>query len=653
MLVATLLHELDQDARRVVFENERFEVEGRGPITARQLLTYDQEDRLRWAHEGLRGMVQALAEKEATLDPEVEMKVGQAPPTGDETVQAAEAAPTAEWPKNRPKGWVSAGPVGQAGVVSQASEGLCLVHDEQVAVLPIEIAGAMLGVAKMIVERGENRERKFNHDRIEDLQTFSERLRASIGDESHAAARIDLSAEERAIVNLLYLQTMARADLECRVRHQCCTCNQVTVTNPEYDSLVKRNRLMMTLARSVGIAVVTGGVAPFFMASSLLGFVKLDPDFVCPNCRGMQDEESIRVYCPERRCRAPHDEVLLDRCKCGHDFTADADLAVLWQPAAAVPLLPAAADAGTLLLPQDVKVTGLAFSPDGQCLALALADGTVALRDAGDVTAPADECLVYWKTHIPARTLLTASADGRRLAAFTPCNWMQAGYIWVLETKYGSSRKLPSSWSSLGAAAFDPQGQRLAFAEQNGVQIWDVQAMKRVAYLNSGLLAYPTRVAFSPDGARVATDSGSNSTLVWSLATKKKVAKLPMRSDVGLAWSPDGRLVGASGTTVCVCDVGRVKLARSFQLTERVTLLALSHDGSQFVAACADNSARLYDLNRGAEVARIPCPGPISAITLSSGGRVALGLESGGVQLWAPKGCDPVRSGEETNARHA
>jgi hypothetical protein len=60
MLVATLGPSTEWPGKAIFFENERFTLEGFGPITPKAILEYDRQGQLEWATEGSRSWVQGL-----------------------------------------------------------------------------------------------------------------------------------------------------------------------------------------------------------------------------------------------------------------------------------------------------------------------------------------------------------------------------------------------------------------------------------------------------------------------------------------------------------------------------------------------------------------------------------------------------------------
>jgi WD40 repeat protein len=98
------------------------------------------------------------------------------------------------------------------------------------------------------------------------------------------------------------------------------------------------------------------------------------------------------------------------------------------------------------------------------------------------------------------------------------------------------------------AVAFSPDGARVATASWDGsARVLDVAAGVEVARLDHD--GEVRSVAFSPDGTRVATGSGDGSARVFDVATGAEQARLDHEDWVyAVAFSPDGtRVATGSG----------------------------------------------------------------------------------------------------------
>jgi sugar lactone lactonase YvrE len=152
-------------------------------------------------------------------------------------------------------------------------------------------------------------------------------------------------------------------------------------------------------------------------------------------------------------------------------------------------------------------------------------------------------------------------------------------------------------------------------------------------------------VAFSPDGARLATvGDGSGSPLMWDVATGTKLGQM---KDAGLsydpagktlAFSPDGAWLATGGREALVRDVatGR-ELVRMERHGFSVAAVAFSPNGTVLATGSDDGTARLWDVATGRELVRMPHgdDAEVEAVAFSPDGTVlATGSDDGTARLW-------------------
>jgi hypothetical protein len=185
---------------------------------------------------------------------------------------------------------------------------------------------------------------------------------------------VELDAGDKPVVTFLNDQARIRTSLPLRTLQRCTTCKHEKVTNPDYKVLVERNRKIRGIGGLLGASISSAGVSPFLLVGRILPLVKMDPDYVCPRCQGLEADESLVVFCPN--CGDRRDEAALRKCgHCEHDFRAALTPEVLWHPvgtaaerfAPPAPLPPAPViEAPVQLPPQPAFAPGYYADPAGR-----------------------------------------------------------------------------------------------------------------------------------------------------------------------------------------------------------------------------------------------------------------------------------------------
>jgi WD40 repeat protein len=253
-------------------------------------------------------------------------------------------------------------------------------------------------------------------------------------------------------------------------------------------------------------------------------------------------------------------------------------------------------------------VTGLALSPDGQILAVA-GDGlqlrsTATGQRIGGPLPAAD-----------AAGPVALSPDGRLVSAIGTDGKAR---LWQVATQQETGAAVTvGPGAGQGALAFSPDGKTLATVGANGTAaLWSVATQRRIGALmnggSSGARAAgggtTAAAAFSPDGTRLATADASGGIRLWDVATQQEIGT-PMTAGpqpvYALAFSPDGtRLASAIGSSsgsssgsarlwdaATQQEIGTPMTAAS----EPVYAVAFSPDGTT-LATVGGGGARFWDV---------------------------------------------------------
>ena len=269
-----------------------------------------------------------------------------------------------------------------------------------------------------------------------------------------------------------------------------------------------------------------------------------------------------------------------------------------------------------------------AFSPEG-ALATGSEDGTVVVWDVAS-----GESTTLYRHEGKAKVHSVAfSPDGATLAIGS---WSALKLLDVAD-----GRELWSVASDAsGSLAFSPDGTTLTLTGRNAVRLWDVASGDLVTTHSAPALDDRTEVfpvALSPDGATLAIGSGwayelpPHRTLkLWNIAQGRERATLVghTRGISSLAFSPDGaRLAsGSYDRTARVWDAATGGNAATFDLSTSVEAVAFSPDGRTLASATWDDIL-LWDLETGS-AGRTPGHA-LGTLALSpDGGTVAIASEN-------------------------
>jgi Tol biopolymer transport system component len=189
---------------------------------------------------------------------------------------------------------------------------------------------------------------------------------------------------------------------------------------------------------------------------------------------------------------------------------------------------------------QEKSISHVAFSPDGEQLAITGDDDTVRLWNVA-----AHRQVATFRGHLSGLTSVAFSPDGRILASASEDHavrlWNVTGRRQI--AKFLNPKGLNSTVQSV---TFSPDGRTLATGSGDGaVKLWDVARRRQVATLR-GHTDYVARVVFSPDGRFLASTGLDNTTRLWDVAERRQVVSLRGHEKHNfrpgaVAFSPDGR----------------------------------------------------------------------------------------------------------------
>jgi len=152
----------------------------------------------------------------------------------------------------------------------------------------------------------------------------------------------------------------------------------------------------------------------------------------------------------------------------------------------------------------------------------------------------------------------------------------------------------------------------------HGVTVWDAESGREIFTLPYGTKSTLTvsspgfgRVAFSPDGRRIAAADG-RSIRIWNISTRRGFRTLNCKRSVsGFAFSPGGQRIATWGPDegwVRIWNVGNGKMEMTLRgdiESGRVYAVAYSPDGHRLASLGGDEKLRLWDTVSGQEALTI------------------------------------------------
>lgn len=239
-------------------------------------------------------------------------------------------------------------------------------------------------------------------------------------------------------------------------------------------------------------------------------------------------------------------------------------------------------------------VLSIAFSPDGNALAVATSSGTGKSKIGKIKLWDVQTGILKWavNAHEDLATSICFSPDGQLVASGS---WDRTVKLWDAQT--GKLNKSLPHDDQVYAIAFSPEGTLLATAGQKSVSLWNVQSGE-VKQLLSGDYYAVRAVAFSPDGRSVATGDVKSRVELWDAQSGSLKQTFDGHTDVvdAVTFSPDGQILvsGSYDTNVIFWNLKNMVQLKTLRGTERVTSVAFSHDGRTFASGGWDKAVRLW-----------------------------------------------------------
>jgi len=265
-------------------------------------------------------------------------------------------------------------------------------------------------------------------------------------------------------------------------------------------------------------------------------------------------------------------------------------------------------------------VTSVAFSPDGQYLALGTGIGNIQLVNVSNWVV----VQTFDTRKLGSIVSLAFSPDGKYLASSGSDKTIR---LWDVKTgKEAWSFRVPYEGTFL---AFSPNSKILAATLPEEVRLWDLAEKRELRKLKVNT----RNLAFSPDGKFIFTASLHDDLVkMWHVETGWVAKTFHHTYAKKVALSTDGRfLASASHYTADIWDLAREKKMYSFSIEDEPYGIAFMLN-SHIVAIYDGHTVDFYNLQSGELNGRIWNKG--SSIAFSPDGKFLVCGGSKGAKVW-------------------
>jgi WD40 repeat protein len=322
-------------------------------------------------------------------------------------------------------------------------------------------------------------------------------------------------------------------------------------------------------------------------------------------------------------------------------FSADSNYLLVKAPKDGTLVVPLERSKPIIHLKQTGSIWMFAFAGTGAAQVVTVGNPSFGTNPTGDPHVRVWDVARAEPIALRHRTLLTPIAftsDGRLMAMTAPDGTVRVRPI----ATAGRGRRF-SPAAEVAELLFNEEGTHLAAITKNSVQIWRVADGALTATL---AIREQSLRAFDPaKGLALLHYNGGYDPIgsIVRLTSGHSIVDHIVRPDVDFQRGRFAAVVGEGKIEVRELDKGR-RLMKAFH--EYVNGVELAPDGTHLVSTGADNSARVWQLAEGAEVARLEHPDRVLDAQFSPDSRfIATVCSDAVVRLWTWRAEDLVAEG--------
>ena len=240
-------------------------------------------------------------------------------------------------------------------------------------------------------------------------------------------------------------------------------------------------------------------------------------------------------------------------------------------------------------------IQSASFSPNGQHIVSAYNDNTIRIWE---MQSNDDSRELFKDTTITDTTFfraITMDSDGKYLA------YVIDGILKLVNLDANADYQVyMGNDNNILDIAFSPDGEHLISSDQKTIKIWDIKLKETTLTITGAGVA--NRIAFSPDGKKIVTESFKDDKgmiILWDAETGEELCSRQYDGStvVSIRFNPNGQqiVVGTLGNSIIVDAETLETLYTLSGHAHSVNYTSFSPDGQYIISVSHDKTARIWD----------------------------------------------------------